>query len=179
MKHAIDCDMDEDCTCSGIGRQIIAFDPGVQKVAAAHFSENGVLGWSGKVNRGMLGEFHQAKRIKKALVLVEMPRHYPKDPKTRRIDVNDLLDLAVVVGEIKDHFEKIGCGVELVFPRTWKGQVPKEIMSQRILEALTVGERENVPRRPRADRERRDAGAYDHNLLDACGLGLWKLGRLT
>lgn len=100
-------------------------------------------------------------------VLIEMPRWYPHDHK----DVNDLLDLSVRVGELKHHYEGLGHSVELVWPRTWKGNAPKEITNRRTVEALTLEEVALLPRRPRAK-------THDHNLLDAVGLGLWKLGRL-
>lgn len=105
--------------------------------------------------------------IKDCNVLVELPRWYPHDQK----DVNDLIDLAVQVGEIRYCYESLGCTVELVWPRTWKGNVKKEIMTERILSRLTPEELALVPRRPRAK-------TPDHNCVDAIGLGLWKLGRL-
>lgn len=101
------------------------------------------------------------------LVLVEIPRWYPHDQK----DTNDLLDLCVLVGEVKRFYESQSCKVELVFPRTWKGTVPKPIHNKRVLAALTPEEVAVLPKRPRAK-------DHDHNLLDAIGLGLWKLGRL-
>lgn len=100
-------------------------------------------------------------------VIIEMPRWYPHDQK----DTNDLLDLSVLVGEYKRFYESQGCTVELVFPRTWKGTVPKPIHNKRVLAALTPDERRLVPLRPRAK-------TPDHNAVDAIGLGLWKLGRM-
>lgn len=100
-------------------------------------------------------------------VLVEVPRWYPRDHK----DVNDLIDLAVLVGELKRFYESQDFKVELVWPRTWKGNVKKEIMTERILSRLKPDELALVPLRPRAK-------TPDHNTVDAIGLGLWKLGRL-
>lgn len=101
------------------------------------------------------------------LVLIEHPRWYPRDQK----DVNDLLDLAVLVGEIKRYYEMSSCKVELVWPRTWKGAAPKEITNARTVRSLSPAEITFLPKSPRAKN-------YDHNMLDAIGLGLWKLGRL-
>lgn len=101
------------------------------------------------------------------LVLIEMPRWYPHD----HSDVNDLLDLSVFVGELKQHYESLGHLVELVWPRTWKGNVPKGITNRRVLAALTPEEVALLPKRPRAK-------DFDHNMLDAIGLGLWKLWRI-
>jgi hypothetical protein len=85
--------------------------------------------------------------------------------------VNDLIDLAVQVGEFKEFYRRQGGLVELVFPRTWKGNVPKEIMTARILKQLTPEELKHVPVRPRAK-------TPDHNCVDAIGMGLNRLGRL-
>ena len=101
-------------------------------------------------------------------VLIEVPRWYPGKEKG---DVNQLIDLAVQVGEFREFYRRQGGLVELVFPRTWKGTVPKEIMTARILKQLTPAELNHVPLRPRAK-------TPDHNTVDAIGLGLWKLGRL-
>lgn len=104
--------------------------------------------------------------LKPDLALIEMPRWYPHDHK----DVNDLLDLSVFVGELKHFYEAQGCTVELVWPRTWKGNVPKGITNRRTVEVLSPEEVALIPVRP--------AKTHDHNTLDAIGLGLWKLGRL-
>jgi hypothetical protein len=102
------------------------------------------------------------------LVVVEAPRWYPRE---HRIDVNDLLDLSIAVGKIEGMMEERGVPVEIVYPRTWKGSVPKEIHNRRVLAALTPQELGLLPKRPRA----RD---FDHNVIDAVGIGLWKLGRM-
>lgn len=102
------------------------------------------------------------------MVLIEVPRHYPHREKG---DVNDLLDLSLRAGELKAWAEGQKAKVELVWPRTWKGSAPKEIHNQRVLRALKAFELKLLPKSPRAKK-------HDHNMLDAVGLGLWKLGRL-
>lgn len=101
-------------------------------------------------------------------VLIEAPRHYPHREKG---DVNDLLDLSVRAGELKAWAESKTAKVELVWPRTWKGTVPKEIHNQRVLRALRPVEIRLLPKTPRSKK-------YDHNMVDAVGMGLWKLKRL-
>lgn len=101
------------------------------------------------------------------LAVIEMPRWYPHEHK---IDVNDLLDLSVTVGRFQETLRSQGAKVELVFPRTWKGTVKKDIHNRRVLEQLTAAELALLPKRPRAK-------DFDHNMIDAIGLGLWKLGR--
>lgn len=94
-------------------------------------------------------------------VVIEEPTIYPHS-KARPADV---MALQLKVGELKGRFEAAGCRVELVQPRTWKRQVPKPIHHIRIRKALTDAERALV------EGQRGD-------VLDAVGLGLWKLGRM-
>lgn len=94
-------------------------------------------------------------------VIIEEPTIYPHS-KARPADV---MALQLKVGQLKGRFEAIGCQVELVQPRTWKRQVPKPIHNIRTLKALS-------------DAERRIAKGKRHDVIDAIGLGLWKLGRM-
>ena len=102
-------------------------------------------------------------------VLIEVPRHYQHNEKG---DTNDLIDLALRAGQVKEWCLMKNAKVELVHPRTWKGSVPKKIHNERVLRALKDYERTLLPLKPRAR-------TYDHNMIDAVGLGLWKLGRMT
>lgn len=101
------------------------------------------------------------------LVLIEVPRWYPRE---RGVDTNDLLDLSVLAGRYAGHYETDLVPVELVYPRSWKGTVPWQICNERVLAELTEVEKSFLPRRPR----KKDVS---HDVLDAVGLGLWKLGR--
>lgn len=102
-------------------------------------------------------------------VVIEAPRWYPKE---REVDVNDLLDLSIKVGDLQGHYRSLDVveNIELVYPRNWKGTLRWDICCDRVLAALTEKECGVLPRRPR----KKDV---DHNVLDAVGLGLWKLGR--
>lgn len=143
---------------------LLSIDMGVRE-------RNQNLGWAyfvmGELCRAGLGNDYKFLR-KLDLVVAEVPRWYPYKNKG---DVNDLIDLAVGVGEVKGLFEDRGVIVDLVYPRTWKGTVPKEIHNERVLEALSEKEKKLLPKKPRARK-------YDHNALDAAGIGLWKLGRM-
>lgn len=101
------------------------------------------------------------------LVLIEVPRWYPRE---RGIDTNDLLDLSLLAGRYAGHYEMDLVPIELVYPRSWKGTLDWRICCERVIEELTPEEVAVLPRRPR----KKDV---DHNVLDAVGLGLWKLGR--
>lgn len=86
-------------------------------------------------------------------------------------NVADLLLVAELVGEYKKLYEMHGLTVELVWPTTWKGSVPKGIHQKRILSKLLPGERELIHRHPREKKS-------NSHVVDAIGIGLWKLGRL-
>ncbi len=94
-------------------------------------------------------------------VLIEEPTIYPHS-KARPADV---MALQLKVGQLKGRFETVGCKVELVQPRTWKRGVSKPIHNRRTLKALSAI-------------ERKLAEGMRHDVLDAIGLGLWKLGRM-
>jgi hypothetical protein len=96
--------------------------------------------------------------------LVEFPQVYPGPSK---IDVNDLLDIAGVASAITTMMTLYQCQATL--PRAWKGNIKKEIMTERIRASLTDQERNRIV----------SVGAKDHNTLDAVGLGLWRMGRLN
>lgn len=102
-------------------------------------------------------------------VLVEMPKWRPHSHE----EIDDLLGLARKVGRLEQFYKMRGAHVDVCWPHVWKGSVPKEIHNQRVLHMLTERELAILPRRPRSKKN-----PYDHNMLDAVGIGLWKLGRL-
>lgn len=105
-------------------------------------------------------EFRQAYD---ADVAVEIPRVYPG---VRENDPNDLLQLAGVVGAIVGHIYPLS--VRHYYPADWKGQVPKAVMTSRIVERVTQEEHSRV----------NSVGRLDHNTWDAVGIGLFHLGRM-
>lgn len=142
------------------------FDPG-NSTGWGHF-EKGQLLDAGVLPFSSMSAYITATVCAGDSVLIEVPRHYPHNEKG---DTNDLIDLAVQVGQLKAWCELRGATVTLVWPRTWKGSVPKNIHNERVLRALSDVERKLLPKSPRARK-------YDHNCVDAVGLGLWKLERL-
>jgi hypothetical protein len=153
---------------------LLAFDPG-NTTGWAYF-QGGVLVCAGY---GKLEEIlysapgltvgDETRLFETDAVLIEKPQWRPHD----KIDINDIITLAVAVGELKRAYWKPinGPRIEEVFPTTWKGSVPKDVHNKRVLSKLTPQELAQVPLRPRAK-------TPDHNCVDAVGLGLWKLGRL-
>ncbi len=137
---------------------MICIDPGVRACGLAFFSSDKELIYARYV---LVSELRD--QVANSPLLIEMPRIYPGSAQQKG-DLNDLLDLAAVVGYCEALF---GVG-ERVFPARWKGQVPKKIMTARIISKLTPDELSRIAR----------VGAKDHNTIDAVGIGLWKLGRL-
>lgn len=150
---------------------LLAFDPGKTTGWALYIA--GKLALAGTVHPyergGLWAALDYVETNSADLVVIEQPRWYPRE---REVDYNDVLDLAVLVGELKGYFGGDACRkIELVAPRTWKGSVPKPIHNRRVLAKLTAEELAVLPKRPRAK-------TLDSNMVDAIGIGLWRLGRV-
>jgi hypothetical protein len=102
-------------------------------------------------------------------VVIEFPKWRPHSHE----EVDDLLGLAEKAGRIEQFYVMQRKRVQLVWPHAWKGSVPKDVHNQRVLKTLTAEEVALLPRRPRSKKN-----PYDHNCIDAVGIGLWKLGRM-
>ena len=142
--------------------RLLAIDPGRTTGWAYFFDGQLQKAWACSQEEALVAQLHVSD------VLIEKPCWYGKDNK---VDANDLISLGVFVGQLKQLYESRDAMVGLVLPVTWKGTVPKKIHNERVLDALTSEERLRLPFRLRAK-------DYDHNMLDAVGLGLWKLRRL-
>lgn len=154
---------------------LVAFDPGLAPSSGTgwarfHYGElfsAGVLvpvkGTLEDKLRELARQAHTATNSTDTVVMEHM-RIYP-GPRQKG-DQNDLIDLAVLEGMILGATNP--AGIVLVSARTWKGNVPKDIMGKRILAALSEAERAQIEGK----------GKRMHNALDAIGIGLWALGRL-
>jgi hypothetical protein len=141
---------------------LIAIDPGVHYCGVATY-EQGTL---------LLGEYYSVLETidylkahldcKTNLVIVEKPQIYPR----AKGDPNDLIDLAVVVGQVISFANDY----TTYKPREWKGQVPKDVMVNRIKSKLSTKEISHISPRIRTSKL--------HNVYDAIGIGLFALGRL-
>ncbi len=141
---------------------LLAIDPGIS-TGWALFSQ-GILH---RVGTGQLWDCGYPN-----MCIMEKPQIYPH-AKGRP---NDLITLAIQVGEYKQLVESRGARVELVLPHTWKGNVPKEIHHARILGKLSEAEKALVPR---VKTSQKNPHGYDNNILDAVALGMYRLGRLV
>jgi hypothetical protein len=80
-----------------------------------------------------------------------------------KVNPNDLIRLTYRAGALG------GFEAETITPVAWKGNVPDEIIYNRILSKLSDEEKQVIPNRGKS---------VLHNTLDAIGIGLKKLGRL-
>lgn len=104
------------------------------------------------------------------LVLVESQMIYPNGK--AEVPDNDIVKLARKAGELAGWYSVLGTRREYVLPRTWKGTVPKAIVEKRVLAVLDEQETLLIYSTMSAR-----AKKLDHNMVDAVGIGLWRLGR--
>ncbi len=133
---------------------LLAIDPGVDTGWAIFMQQRLYLCGLGMWPQAFLYE---------AEAIMERPQVYPR---TRPKQANDLITLAIRVGQYKERIEARGAKVTLILPNKWKGSVPKPIHNQRVKDTLTPVELKIL-------------GAGDHNVIDAVGLGLYALNRLV
>ena len=133
---------------------ITAIDPG-----------NHMQAWALFLNKKMIDcvytEDVRAIRYGRRIV-VELPQVYSQG----KGDPNDLIQVAFAAGRC------VGKGkfFETVLPGQWKGQVPKKIHNRRVLAKLTPEEHvvlDAAEVRP----------SLRHNIIDAIGIGLWRVKR--
>lgn len=153
----------------------IAIDPGVRTAGYAVFSDGHVVraGYIIAKDRRELGymllseAFLEHGRAKRAII--ERPTIY--DSRHQKGDQKDIADLLLTVGYLAATLEASDCDltVEMVEPRSWKGQIPKEVSQLRVDRILTEEERLAI-RWPTAKSLR-------HNCWDALHLGVWAFAR--
>jgi hypothetical protein len=139
-------------------RELLSIDPG--ETTGWAFFVDGCLSSAG------CGDKADLPNMRLQHAVIELPDYFPG-----KTHVRSIITLSVRVGWLQRLCEERGARVELAWPQTWKGSVPKKIHHKRLLAVLESDEIELLPKRPRAKN-------YDHNLLDAVGIGLWKLGRI-
>lgn len=170
---------------------ILAIDPGKNALGWAFFGDAGYLYAAGVVRsaaastpggddtaevarylmRQLLAAITPLPSPVRSLV-VEKMKIYPGPQ--QKGDQNDLIDLAYISGGV--HMLPPVWNAErvtLVHPHAWKGQVPKNIMQERIERSLTELEVKLV----RATLQTTPEGLR-HNGWDAVGIGLWAQRRL-
>ena len=105
--------------------------------------------------------------LENTLIVVEYPEQYTHTPAPR----SSVQGLACTAGGIVSLLKKDTNKVEFVLPKTWKAQVPKEIMLERIVSKLSDDEKALLE-------SKKYIKSKKHNVIDAIGVGLYKLSRL-
>jgi len=107
------------------------------------------------------------RMTKPELVIVEHPVIYPLS----KADPNDLVRLASVAGVVGAAcaVASLGCRLEFVEPRRWKGSVPKDIHNDRARHRSPEAV-ELVERLPKSQR---------NHVWDAIALAVWKAERIN
>lgn len=152
-------------------------DPGVKGCGLALFEGQNLV-WACYVSRTRRPKHRLAGPDRNDLIdlttgfeidggLVEHMRIRPEA--LRKGDQNDLVDVAFIAGGLAFLW-----GLHPVKPETWKGQVPKGIMVNRIMCRLTEDEAESVTWPSKGSPSK----GLNHNVADAVGIGLWDNRRL-
>lgn len=141
---------------------IISVDPGVQGCGIAEWRD-------GVLYKALYGDptFSDFGLEDEGLLVIEKPQTYVQSK--WKGDPNDLIDLAVVVGQLKERAENFGAPTVLYRPREWAGQVPKEIRWARAQKLLSDDELSRI--------EWPKQKGLKHNVWDAIGIGLFYLKR--
>lgn len=103
-------------------------------------------------------------------IAIEVPRIYPAGQ--HKGDQNDLIDVAMVSSACAAALFCLLPSADLraFYPRDWKGTIDADVMTKRIESRLTAAERLRFTH---------VSSTLDHNTIDAVGICLHVLGRLT
>ncbi len=133
----------------------LAIDPGIS------------TGWAQLTRLGMLLACGRGEKFPKCeRAIIELPQVYRASASRARPE--DLITLAIRVGQYKERLEVRGVNVQLVQPATWKGQVKKGVHHPRILTSLAPAD---IPALEAGLRGLSEKQAED--VWDAIGLAKW------
>lgn len=159
---------------------ILAIDPGVHHHGLALFLDDGRLfrcalmpGPGGRRVPLAVAAAGLAVRTKNwadawwggVVVPARIVAELPQDRGQARVPPADLIALSVVLGWT---LGALGEPATLISPSEWKGSTPKAQHQPRIIAALSAEEAAMIP-----------SGALAHNVIDAVGIGLWAVGRIS
>lgn len=146
-------------------KALLAIDPGSCSGVALFYANVLVWAWGGSVHE--IGRPPMGWGFAGSDFVIEIPQIYPG---SQEEDPNDLVRTSITAGRWIERMCALGAREPVeVRPREWKGQVPKTIHNARVRARMTVGEISLLPDLPKSKM---------HNVIDAVGLGLWRLGRM-
>lgn len=152
---------------------IISVDPGVHHHGCALWKDGELTkAWLSNKNQDNITHELPVFGCKVTVLVIEIPQIYSITRSRGGLKgQNDLIDLSVEAGAVIGSLRH-NAVLEVVKyrPREWKGQVPKDIMINRIQRAVSPGELAEVELPRRKD--------LQHNVWDGIGIGLKYWGRL-
>lgn len=153
----------QSATCTRLGK-----DASTDITARAVELAEAIFTWTRRtLEDAWKGDWHDIDAL-----IVECPQVYTRGKS--KGDPEDLLPLVALCGALGARFSAPGnepIVLQTYRPRDWKGTVDGDIMCARIEARLReTGELDAVRERTKT---------FRHNAIDACGIGLYRLGRLN
>jgi hypothetical protein len=144
-------------------------DPGKHRCGVALFVDS-ALEWADWVPSGDVPGL--VVREAPDVVLMENPKDYARFAVAHK----DLDSLRAVLASASKAAKKVGARVEKVSPSEWKGNVPKPVHHNRVMQALDARERALMETFGAVGSTKYEAGG--HNTWDAVALGMFGTKRL-
>jgi hypothetical protein len=157
-----------DCGLAYVGGAM--FEYSTKKMVECYYIDTGIDARdSAEQTADLVGKIHEIFKnyVENAHIIVEYPEQYAQTPAPR----SSVQGLACTGGGIVSLLKRPSNKVEFVLPKVWKKQVPKDIMLDRIVARLDPTEKALLENKAYAKYKK-------HNVIDAIGLGLYKLERL-
>jgi hypothetical protein len=157
-----------DCGLAYVGGAL--FDADTKKMLECFYIDTGVDARDeAEQTADLVLKIHEIFKpfLDNAQIVVEYPEQYSQTPAPR----SSVQGLACTGGGIVCMLKRPTNSVHFVLPKVWKGQVPKDIMLERIVSKLSEDEKVLLESKKYAKYKK-------HNVIDAIGVGLYKLERL-
>lgn len=116
-------------------------------------------------------QFAHRTRVEDGNIFLRYEEAVVEIPDRIKVDPKSIIKLALNAGAWLQHFGAGGRRVRAIEASAWKASTDPDVLARRILATLTDEERAVIPKT-------RSALGHDHNVIDAIGLGLWRLGRM-
>lgn len=156
---------------------LVCFDPGQTVGVSVWIKQKLVFCGYGKIDKyldqkNILNNVYSGD-LAGGTLIVERPMSYSLKGKRMLVNPNDLLQTDFRAGLLSGYYLGMGMDLEEIRPPSlWKGQVPDDVILERVLEKTSDKERELI-----GEAKSARAKKLDHNMVDAIGMGLWRLNR--
>ena len=156
---------------------LVCFDPGQTVGVSVWIKQKLVFCGYGRIDKDLgpkniLNNVYSGD-LAGGTLIVERPMSYSLKGKRMLVNPNDLLQTDFRAGLLSGYYLGKGMDIEEIRPPSlWKGQVPDDVILERVLDKTSDTERELIWEAKSAR-----AKKLDHNMIDAIGMGLWRLNR--